>query len=290
MLRRVADGLVGVWEQQASWVEGAQLYRPAGMVVAATGLGPGLDTAIAAGDGPADPGHALDVAATLLAAHGAPLWLDLVAGTHPVLEQAARDRGMRPVVRRPVMVSRTAGASDDRPDGRSPDDGRPGARVVPGPLQVARVDDVAALRSLYAECFGLPRRYAEQFLTPAALTHPASVRLVWRDPVLGVVAMAAAHLLGAAASPTGTASAGRPDGGERGKRRPGGEVAIFGVATHPALRRRGIAGRLVRAAVAVGAGRGADLAWLMAEPDAVGAYRSVGFEVVGSQEAWAGRG
>jgi hypothetical protein len=31
------------------------------------------------------------------------------------------------------------------------------------------------------------------------------------------------------------------------------------------------------------------VAWLLAEPVAVGAYRNVGFEVIGTQVAWAGR-
>jgi ribosomal protein S18 acetylase RimI-like enzyme len=234
------------------------------MVVAATGLGPGLDTAIAEGDGPPDPAHALDVTTTLLAAHGAPLWLDLVAGAHPELERAALDRGMRPAVRRPLMVAAVEPSERGEEVAFERDTG----------VGVARPEDLGRLRALYVECFGMPRAYAERLMTPAALAHPGSVRLVWRDPGDGVVAMAAAHIVGPA---RGTV-AGDVDI----------DVAVFGVATRSRDRGRGIAGALVAAAVAAGAERGARLAWLMAEPDAVGVYRRVGFEVVGTQVAWAG--
>lgn len=296
--RLVAAGLAGVWLQQATWIETVRLYRGAGLLVVSTGLGAGLDTVVVDGDGGglSDPGTALDSAAAALAAHGSELWLDLVDGAHPALEAAAAARGLGPVLARTVMTrSLTAGdvspgdasagdgaraqgagahgaagdavGADAAAGGVSAPDAEPAALLrsvkpaIAPEIGLAGVADLETLRDLYASCFGMPPEVAAGMVNPQALGRGDVARLLWREPGGRAAAMATAHLLGST-------------------------VGIFGVATRPAARRRGIAGSLVGAAVALGRARGAELAWLLADAGATGAYRAAGFDAVGLQHGW----
>lgn len=60
----------------------------------------------------------------------------------------------------------------------------------------------------------------------------------------------------------------------------GGGAMIANVATRPAWRRRGIGTAVTAAAVRAGFDGGAAFAWLIASPDGVSPYRTIGFEPV----------
>lgn len=69
----------------------------------------------------------------------------------------------------------------------------------------------------------------------------------------------------------------------------GHEIHITNLAVHPAWRRRGVARRLLAAALAEGVGRGVTLAFLEVRPSnthALALYESLGFQVIGRRNGY----
>jgi GNAT superfamily N-acetyltransferase len=141
----------------------------------------------------------------------------------------------------------------------------PAARVSPVPagVDVVHVSDVATLahhRAVDREAFDDPGVVAETFAPDSILERPnVGLFLALLDGV-----------------PVGTSV-----GVATGK-----VVGVFGVAVLEAARRRGIGAAVTDAAIAFGAGRGCDLAYLQATPMGAPVYARMGFESVGTYRGY----
>jgi GNAT superfamily N-acetyltransferase len=136
--------------------------------------------------------------------------------------------------------------------------------VAPGAVEVVRVGDdrdLHRLRSVQSRVFGLDPTVASRFLSGDLLRDPGYRAFL--AVVDGEVAGSSSiHL----------------DGGAAG---------VFGVATLPGMRRRGVGTALTGRCLTEAADAGADLAWLQSTPDGRSVYERLGFSVVADWDVWA---
>jgi len=174
--------------------------------------------------------------------------VELRVGHHHEVESLLASRGFSVVVRRPAMALHPVVLP---------------AGPAPARCEVRPVDgdgELRAFQTIQAETFDLTPEVAAAFLPRAAMETPGiAFFLGWYDDV-----------------PCATAAATLSEHG----------VGIVGVATLPAYRRRGLGRLVTSAAVAWGAERGADLAWLYPSPMARPLYEGLGFRALDETQVW----
>lgn len=197
---------------------------------------------------PNDPAAALAAAADRYRPSGLALGIDLEPTAHPGVRMAAERAGLRKVESRPGMALQIA---DLRP-ASAPDD-----------VEIRRVEDAGLLAKVTeadAAAFGADAALTRAFLPDAVLDDPA--QRVFAALVDGDV--------------VGTGESSLADG----------VLGLFGIATIPAFRRRGIAGALTSFLIADRAGD-ADLAVLQSSMLGFRVYEALGFRTTSTWEVWA---
>ncbi len=196
---------------------------------------------------PADPAAALVAAAERYRPTGLSLGVDLEPGMHPAVRLAAESAGLRMVETRPGMALPVAEL-------------RPSA--APPGVEIRRVDDatlLAAAAEADAASFDAEIALTRAFL-PDALLHDAAQRVF--------VAIADGAVVGAGESALAD-----------------GVLGVFGIATIPSFRRRGIAAALTSGLIADRADE-ADLAVLQSSRLGYGVYERLGFRTMSTWEVW----
>jgi ribosomal protein S18 acetylase RimI-like enzyme len=224
---------------------GGTVYEDDGVLSCLTGLASAPFNPSVVERPPADPAAALADAERRYRAVGLPYGIDLDPESFPGVRDAAAAAGLRVVVARPGMVR---------------DPKRVRMPTVPSGLTIERgdeqLDDVA---SVATEGFGGDVAINRAFVADA----------VWRDPVARVYV---ARLDGTAVA---TAETSLQDG----------VIGVFGVATVPGARRRGIGSALTAYAVRDRA-QEADLAFLQSSEMGRGVYERLGFREISTWEVW----
>jgi ribosomal protein S18 acetylase RimI-like enzyme len=196
---------------------------------------------------PSDPDAALEAAEAHYASTELSFGIDLEASLHRDVRAAVKQRGLRNVETRPGMAL-------------VPNDLRP----PPAPVGIAfeAVDDASTLATVAetdAASFGGDVAAMRAFLPAAMLDDPAQRVFVAR--IDGQV--------------VGTGESAFADG----------VLGIFGIATLPAFRRRGI-GSALTAALILDRADEADLAVLQSSTLGLGAYGRLGFRSMSTWEVW----
>lgn len=243
----VEAGLHRAWRQQVSWGPDGDVRSVDGLVLYRSGSDePALSAAVATASS-TDPATALAEVERILAADRLPLFCDIEVDRSPVLEEAAKARGLLPVERRLGMTLELADTSfrDDR-------------RVEP----VTDVEGFIQLRAIQATAFGMSSRLASAALPDMALHGPnGGFHLLFEDgrPLAAAMTVTAAE---------------------------DGSVGLFGIATLPAARGRGLATALVSHLLARSAQAGFRVAWLLATAPSEPLYRRLGFTRVTQWRLW----
>ena len=236
-LARYERALAESWRRLTKVVEGGEVADFDGITVALTHIpDPEVNSSILKTE-PQDPAAALEEAASWCTGRGEGFSLDLARGAHPAVEQAVAARGMREIVSRPGMTRPVAGVQADLPDG----------------LDIHEVRGHRELEDVWGTqiaAFGFRREVAERFLAPAMIDDRGGRTYV-------------AYMNG---EPVGSATATDIED----------VVGIFGVATVPAARHRGI-GTALTARAMQDAAESVEHAFLQATGDGFGLYRSMGF-------------
>jgi GNAT superfamily N-acetyltransferase len=195
---------------------------------------------------PADPLAALRRAESVFGERGAVFGIEIERGRHPSVDRAVRALGLGMVLARPAMAIRTTDLSPARP---------------PDAVRLRRVttpEELSAVVGIEVRVFGTEPAVAERFVGPSMLTEEA---------LRAYVATIESEAVGMAVTS-----------------RHEGAVGVFGVATVPEARRRGIASAMT--AFAIHDAPDADFAWL--QPTTMGRplYTGMGFTDVASWEVW----
>ncbi len=242
---RVAAGALEFWRRRVSFVESAESVEFDGIFVAATKLAEDLNAAFVERE-PTNAAVAVAAAETWILDRGWPLGLELEDARQPAVEAAAAGAGFEPVFRRPVMALSLSDLRLNRP----PD----GVEI-----RAARPEDIAALRSIETACFGTSPAVTERFIPPSSLETPGLSTFVAVSDDLVVASAAASRHREA--------------------------VGIFGVATLPGSRGRGI-GTAITAHAASSARGEAEFAWLNPTVEAGGLYERMGFRTLSEWSIW----
>jgi ribosomal protein S18 acetylase RimI-like enzyme len=227
---------------------GGVVHRIDGLVVALTNLPDQQENVALVEASPADPGRAIQEAEKAFAAHGLKLGLDLERGRHPAVEHAVRAHGFRVVVTRPGMVLDLHGYS--------------APPTAPGVETRLVTDEAGRSAFIDVQCavFEMEQQVAEG-LMPSSDLRAGGVRLylgfIDGRPAAAAIAYVAFGTLG-----------------------------IFGVATLPGARRRGL-GRAVTAQALNDGKAVADLAWLQSSQVGLPLYDAMGFRAVCDWDVWA---
>jgi GNAT superfamily N-acetyltransferase len=243
---RVAAGLARAWEINARAV-GGTVERIDGLVLALTEIAdPQLNVALAE-RAPEDPWAAVGAAKRTFAEHGFRIGLDLPRGRHPDVERAAADLGMVVGVSRPGMAAQVSAIARASPP--------PGVEIS----MLSPDDDLEELWEIQATVFGMRPDVVRAYLGPSMLRARGIACFVARQDGRAVSSSLGIEI--------------------------DGSIGVFGVATLPEARGRGIGTAIT--AVAVDSARDrADLAWLQASEDGQRVYEWMGFEVVSDWDVW----
>lgn len=244
---RVARGLRAAWRHMAARVDGGSTHVFDGILVTLTNLPDDSLNVAFVEEAPGDPERALGNVEAWFARHGRALGLDMQVGRHAAVEAAAARLGLRPLVSRPAMARAL--------DGMAARDLPPGVLIRP----VTDRADLSLVLDIQVGTFHIARDVCESFIPPSVLgsaTFRLYLALVDGEPV----GCASGHV-------------------------EGGTVGVFGVATAPAWRGRGI-GTAVTWRVLEDARPEADLAWLQATTMGKPVYSRMGFREVGEWTVW----
>lgn len=242
---RVAAGLVAAWRHRVEHIPGHVIAEHDGIVVCLSNLQEDLNAALVERE-PADVAGALEHAERVFEKHGQPFGIEVEVGRHPAIDRAVRLLGLELAVSRPAMSIAVGDLAPPKPP--------PGVEIQ----RVFVPEDVEAVVDLEVRVFETPRAVAERFIAPGLL-ETAGSRL---------------YLAKTEGIPAGFAWTSVDEGA----------VGVFGVATHPDHRRRGI-GRAVTS-FAIHDAPDVELAWL--QPTEMGRplYESMGFTTQGEWEVW----
>jgi predicted GNAT family acetyltransferase len=244
---RIATGMVAFWRDRVRHLPGHVLHEVDGVVVCLTGLDDDEQNTALIERQPEDAAAALAEAERVFKAHGRSIGVDLERSRHPDVDAELRAMGLEMVATRPAMAIRIQDvALAQMPDG----------------IEIARVTDPGLLADLVdveVGTFETDRAVAEGLLAPSQLSLP-NVRLY-------------------AATADGRAVAQAVTNTQRGA------VGVFGVATLPAYRRRGI-GTAITAFAIDDVRDGADLAWLQSTEMGRALYERMGFRFVSDWDVW----
>jgi GNAT superfamily N-acetyltransferase len=243
---RVSSGLAQAWERIAIAVGGA-VERVDGLLLALTGIeDPQLNVALVQ-SAPRDAAAALAAAQAAFAARGHRIGIDLERGRYPQLEDAAADHGLVRAVTHPAMAIPVADVAGPAP---------------PPGIDISRLRNDDALDDFWeiqASVFGMRRHVVRAYLGPATLRADGVAVFVARREGRAVSASVAVAVRES--------------------------VGIFGVATLPDARHRGIGTAITAAAVEWARDR-ADLVWLQATDQGLRVYERMGFRIVADWDVW----
>jgi ribosomal protein S18 acetylase RimI-like enzyme len=242
---RIAAGMVAAWRRRVRHVPGHVIRSVDGVIVCLSNLAEDLNAALIVRE-PRDAVRALSRAGRLFEAHAQPFGVEVEAGRHRAIDGAMRSLGLVVAVARPAMAIAVEDLAPPKP---------------PGGVEIHRVstsEEVAAVADLEVRVFETRRAVAERFIAPSMLE----------------VAGARLYLARADGEPVGFAWTSVHDGA----------VGVFGVATLPEHRRRGI-GTAVTSFAIHDAPR-LDLAWLQPTEAGRPLYGSMGFARASDWEVW----
>jgi len=245
-LARIASFMPAAWRRRVAACGGV-VHGADGLAVCLTGvpLGPFNPTLIE--HLPADPDTAIERAERHYADTGLSLGIDLETSLHEPVREAAQRVGLTMIESRPGMTVALAEMVSVQP---------------PEGVEVFRVEDPALLDEVVevdAAAFGGDAATTRLFLPDAVLEDPA--QRVYAARVDG-------RLVSVGESTTLD-----------------GVVGVFGIATVPAYRRRGIGAALTALLLADRSGE-ADLAVLDASELGFGVYERLGFTTTSTWEVW----
>ena len=244
---RIATGLVAFWRDRVRHLSGHVIHETDGVVVCLTGLDDDEQNTALIEREPEDAAAALEEAERVFRSHGRSLGVDVERGRHPAVDAALRAMGLEMVATRPAMAIPVGDVVPAQ---------------VPEGVEIARVNDpelLADLVEVEVGAFETDRAVAEGLLAPSQLALP-NVRLY--------AAIADGRAVAQAVTNT-----------------QGGAVGVFGVATLPEYRRRGIGTAIT--AFAIDDVRGeADLVWLQSTDMGRPLYERMGFRPVSDWDIW----
>lgn len=244
---RIAAGMVAYWRDRVRHLDGHVIHEVDGVVVCLSNLPDDEQNATLIEREPKDAAAALSQAERVFRAHGRNLGVDVERGRHPNVDAALRAMGLEVVVTRPAMAVRVEEVAPPQ---------------VPEVVELVRVTEPGLLADLVEveiAAFETGRADAEGLLAPSQLSLP-NVR----------------HY---AAIADGRAVAQAVTNTQRGA------VGIFGVATLPEFRRRGV-GTAITAFAIDDVRAEADLAWLQSTEMGKPLYERMGFRRVSDWEVW----
>lgn len=244
---RIATGMVAFWRDRVRHLQGHVIHEVDGVVVCLTGLDDDEQNTALIEREPEDAAAALAEAQRVFGSYGRSLGVDVERGRHPDVDASLRTMGLEMVATRPAMAMRV---QDVEP------------AQVPEAVEIVRVTDpelLADLVDVEVGAFETDRAVAEGLLAPSQLSLP-NVRLY--------AALADGRAVAQAVTNT---------------RR--GAVGVFGVATLPEYRRRGI-GTAITAFAIDDVRRERDLAWLQSTEMGQPLYERMGFRPVCDWDVW----
>ena len=244
---RIATGMVAFWRDRVRDLPGHVMHEVDGVVVCLSGLDDDEQNTALIEREPEDAAAALAEAERVFSAHGRSLGVDVERGRHPDVDAALRAMGLEMVATRPAMAMRV----QDLEPARVPE----GVEIVP----VTDPELLAGLVDVEVGAFETDRPVAEGLLAPSQLSLP-NVRVY------------AALVEGRAVAQAVTNTH-------------GGAVGVFGVATLPEYRRRGI-GTAITAFAIDDVRDEADLAWLQSTEMGRPLYERMGFRPVSDWDVW----
>jgi GNAT superfamily N-acetyltransferase len=244
---RIATGMVAFWRDRVRHLPGHVIHEVDGVAVCLTGLDDDEQNTSLIEREPDDATAALAEAEGVFRAHGRSLGIDVERGRHPDVDAALQAMDLEMVATRPAMA---VSVQDVQP------------AQVPAGVEIVRVTDpelLADLVDVEVGAFETDRAVAEGLLAPSQLPLP-NVRLY-------------------AALSDGRAVAQAVTNTQRGA------VGVFGVATLPEYRRRGI-GTAITAFAIDDVRSETDLAWLQSTEMARPLYERMGFRPVSDWDVW----
>ena len=244
---RIATGMVAFWRDRVRHLPGHVMHEVDGVVVCLTGLDDDEQNAALIEREPKDAAGAFAEAERVFKEHGRTLGVDVERGRHPYVNAALRAMGLEMVATRPAMAVRIQDLE---------------AAQVPDGVEIVRVTEsglLAELVEVEVGAFETDRAVAEGLLAPSQLSLP-NVRLY--------AALADGRAVAQAVTNTQA-----------------GAVGVFGVATIPVYRHRGI-GTAITAFAIDDVRDETDLAWL--QPTEMGRplYERMGFRPVSNWDVW----
>jgi predicted GNAT family acetyltransferase len=245
---RIATGTVEAWRDRVRHLEGHVIDEVDGIVVCLSNLpAPDQQAALVERE-PMDTMRALADAEAIFRANGQSFGILVQRRRHESVDRALREYGTV-VMTEPAMAIRVADVSP---------------AVVPAGVEIVPVTDAELLGRLVdveVRSFGSKRTVAERLLGPGQLALPA-VRFYAALLDGRPVAQAYTHTVN-------------------------GAISVWGVATLPELRGRGIGTAIT--AFAILDAPGVEFAWLMATPDGRSMYERMGFRHVSDWDVWVRR-
>ena len=244
---RIATGLVAFWRDRVRHLPGHVIHETDGVVVCLTGLEDDEQNTAVIEREPEDAVAALAEAERVFRAHGRSFGIDVERGRHSDVDAALRAMGLEMVATRPAMAMRV---QDVEP------------AQVPQGVEIVRVTKPSRLAELVdveVGAFETDRPVAEGLLAPTQLSLP-NVRLY--------AALADGRAVAQAVTNT-----------------QGGAVGVFGVATLPEYRLRGI-GTAITAFAIDDVRDEADLAWLQSTEMGRPLYERMGFRPASDWDVW----
>ena len=238
---RVRAGLIAAWRDRIRHIEGHVLVEMNGLLLALTNLPDDeLNIALVARK-PDDLLEALAIAEQWFRWRGHRFAIEIELGHHPDVDHAVAMLGLDVAAERPGMAVAIADVGPPR---------------IPEGVEIRRVlapEDLHAAVAVNIGSFGMLPEVAERFLGPRVLSIPRT-RLY--------IALLDGESVGCASTDLHE-----------------GAVGVFGVATLPRARRRGI-GTAITAFALDDLRRGADLAWLHPTEMGRSMYEAMGFRSV----------
>jgi predicted GNAT family acetyltransferase len=244
--KRIAEGVVAAWRDRVRHLDGHVIDEVDGIVVCLSNLPARDQQAALVVREPRDPMRALGDAEAIFRANGQDFGVLVQRGRHATVDRTLRQYGLKVVMTEPAMVIRVD------------DVARP---VAPSVVEIVPVIDaelLARLVDVEVRSFGSEPAVAERLLGPGQLELPA-VRFYAGLLDGRPVAQAYTHTVN-------------------------GAVGVWGVATLPEFRGRGIGTAIT--SFAIRDAPGADIAWLMSTPEGRSMYERMGFREVSDWDVW----
>ncbi|MGH2589834.1 MAG: GNAT family N-acetyltransferase [Actinomycetota bacterium] len=242
--------MVAFWRDRVRHLDGHAIHEVDGVVVCLSNLPDDAQNVALIEREPVDASAAIAEARGVFDAHGRSVGFDLERGRHPNVEAELRADGLEVLVRQPAMAVRLEDVEPPR---------------VPKGVEIVRASEpglLAELVEVEAGAFETDRAVAQGLLSPSQLSLP-NVRFY-------------AAIVDGRAVAQGMTNAHR------------GAVGVFGVATLPGFRRRGI-GRAITAFAIDDVRDEADLAWLQSTEMGRSLYERMGFRPVSEWNVWVRR-